>query len=189
MQLLLLMLIPILVVLAATFVFYTRIGLPSGTKNKGTLITPPVQIATFSLKDDKGNPVVINHEKEQDWTFLEVMGSACDEACRQRSWEIRQTRIALGKYQGHIRRAWLMRAGPADESMTAWRQQEHQDVQELFVDAGAWENAKKEAGLVDENQARFYLVDPRGFIMMYYTGSDTYKDVMADMKFLLKGVE
>jgi hypothetical protein len=33
---------------------------------------------------------------------------------------------------------------------------------------------------------RWYLVDPSGWIMMSYNRDNSYKDVMADLKFLLK---
>ena len=34
--------------------------------------------------------------------------------------------------------------------------------------------------------ARWYLVDPAGWIMMSYSTDNSYKDVIADLKFLLK---
>ena len=32
----------------------------------------------------------------------------------------------------------------------------------------------------------WYLVDPSGWVMMSYNQNDSYKDVIADLKFLLK---
>ena len=36
------------------------------------------------------------------------------------------------------------------------------------------------------DRSTWYLVDPAGWIMMSYNGEVSYKDVMADLKFLLK---
>lgn len=47
-MLLVLVLIPIVVVLAASFVFYTGIGMPKDTRNKGVLIAPPTTNQRYS---------------------------------------------------------------------------------------------------------------------------------------------
>jgi hypothetical protein len=189
--LLLLMLIPIGVVLLATLVFYTRIGMPDGTRNKGVLITPPLQLNETGLKTAQGEPYILEAVKEKMWTFLVANPSHCDEICRKHFWEIRQTRIALGKHQGHIQRIWLVTEGVLDAATQQWLTAEHPDVVVLYVDGTRWRELLKQSpeGIASEGKAVFFLGDPRGFIMMYYTPQDTYRDVITDMKFLLKGVE
>ncbi len=190
-QLLLLMLLPILVVLAATFVFYTRIGLPEGTRNKGVLILPPQQINTLALKDEAGQPARLEGESEKLWTFLMPHAANCDETCRHDAWVLRQTHTALGKYQGHVRRVWLVTEGRMDEETRQWLSETLPGFSVLYVDNSAWLELLRHSpeGKSSEERARFYLVDPRGFVMMYYRWEDDYKDVITDMKFLLKGVE
>jgi len=186
-----LMLIPVLVVLAATFVFYTGIGIPKETHNKGILIAPPPQINDMPLLDANGQPFVFERQKDVVWTFLTVQGASCDDDCQQRFWINRQTRMALGKYKEHIRRVWLVTDGQLSSETTQWLQKEHADVVVLRSSEAKWQQLLSQSNYVatKENPAVFYLVDPRGFVMMYYTAQDTYKDVMADMKFLLKDAE
>ncbi|HQQ74252.1 MAG TPA: hypothetical protein PK031_03795 [Pseudomonadales bacterium] len=186
--LLILMLIPIAVVLMASFVFFTGIGMPEGTRNKGVLIIPPQQINDIDLLNQQGTKQKVEWIKESDWTFLIAHPANCDESCREKFWENRQTRVALGKYQGHIRRVWLVTEGRIDEQTQEWLLREHKDMQLLFVNGEAWQKLLQQS-VVDQNAAQFYLLDPRGFVMMYYTKEQTYKDVIVDMKFLLKGVE
>lgn len=186
--LLILMLIPIAVVLMASFVFFTGIGMPEGTRNKGVLIIPPQQINDIALLNQQGAKQKIEWIQESDWTFLIAHPASCDESCRKKFWENRQTRVALGKYQGHIRRVWLVTEGRIDEQTQEWLVREHKDMQLLFVNGEAWQKLLQQS-VVDQNAAQFYLLDPRGFVMMYYTAEQTYKDVIVDMKFLLKGVE
>lgn len=186
--LLILMLIPIAVVLMASFVFFTGIGMPEGTRNKGVLIIPPQQINDIDLLNQQGAKQKVEWIKESDWTFLIAHPANCDESCREKFWENRQTRVALGKYQGHIRRVWLVTEGRIDEQTQEWLLREHKDMQLLFANGEAWQNLLQQS-VVDQNAAQFYLLDPRGFVMMYYTKEQTYKDVIVDMKFLLKGVE
>lgn len=190
-QLLLLMLMPIGVVLLATFVFYTRIGMPEGTRNKGTLIVPPVQVNDLGLRDEQGNPVRLESTKPQVWIFLIAHPAVCDEACRKEFWEVRQTHIALGKYQNNIRRVWLVTEGQIDAGTREWLATEQPGWQLLYVQPGQWQQLLQQSveGAASLQKARFHLVDPRGFVMMYYDAGDTYKDVITDMKFLLKGVE
>ena len=138
-QLLGLILIPISVVLLATFVFYTRIGMPEGTRNKGILITPPLQLTSIALRDDRGAPVLLE-EKKDVWTFLLVAQASCDESCKKRFWEVRQTRTALGKYQGHIQRLWLVTEGTMEPATQQWLQQEHPDIRVVYTDGEAWKN-------------------------------------------------
>lgn len=189
--LLLMMLIPICVVLLATVVFYTRIGMPDGTRNKGVLIAPPLQINSIGLRDTQGSEYVLDGTKDQRWTFLVAHPANCDEICRKHFWEIRQTRTALGKYQSYVSRVWLVTEGVLDESTRQWLLQEHPDVTLLYADGVRWQSLLRQSpeGITSDGKAVFFLVDPRGFVMMYYTPEDTYKDVITDMKFLLKGVE
>src|SRR6478609_6089879 len=91
--LLILMLIPIVVVLAASFVYFTGIGMPEGTRNKGVLIKPPQQINDIELLDTHGTKYRMDFSKDRIWTFLIAHPATCDESCRKEFWENRQTRI------------------------------------------------------------------------------------------------
>jgi cytochrome oxidase Cu insertion factor (SCO1/SenC/PrrC family) len=190
-KLLLLMIMPMAVVLAATFVFFTKIGMPEGTRNKGTLITPPLQLMDMRLRNDKGDEFKLDAAKEKMWLFLVAAPAQCDEVCRQRFWEVRQTRVALGKYQSHIRRVWLVTEGEPDSATRDWLLQEHKDMALIYSGSSEWQRFITQHSVAADSvaQARFYLVDPQGFVMMYYRAEDTYKDVIKDIKFLLKGVE
>lgn len=189
--LLMLMLMPIGVVLLATLVFYTRLGMPDGTRNRGTLISPPLQLNDMSLTDSEGKKTLIEGVKQSLWTFMVAAPAICDDICRKHFWEIRQTRIALGKYQGHIQRVWLVTGGDIDEQTRQWLFEEHRDMLILKVPEPEWKALLRRSpdALTSDGKAVFYLVDPRGFMMMYYSPANNYKDVITDMKFLLKGVE
>lgn len=189
--LLVLMLIPVIVVLLATLVFYTRIGMPEGTRNKGTLIAPPVQLNDIAPLDEQGAVFRFESLKPQMWTFLMAHPAGCDDVCRKQFWETRQTHIALGKYQNNIRRVWLVTEGEPDAETRDWLAREQQGLQLLYAADGQWRKLLQQSpeGVASLQKARFHLVDPRGFVMMYYDSGDTYKDVITDMKFLLKGVE
>lgn len=189
-QLLGLMMMPMGVVLLATFVFYTGIGMPEGTRNKGALLTPAMQIGVLAMQDANGKPHAWTVDKDM-WTLLVAHEAHCDAACRQQFWEIRQTRIALGKYQSHVRRVWLVTGGMLDTETQQWLAREHSDIALVYATESSWSDLINKASSGEQalTSARCYLLDPRGFIMMYYRDQDSYKDVITDIKFLLKGVE
>jgi hypothetical protein len=116
-MLLVLVLIPIVVVLAASFVFYTGIGMPKDTRNKGVLITPPQQINDILPLDMDGKPFVFERKKGrvESGTFL-TAHTARHAMMNVNSffWMKRQTRIALGQYQEKVRRVWLVTEGKLD---------------------------------------------------------------------------
>lgn len=184
-KLLVLILVPFVLMLLAWFIFYSGIGMPTGTSNRGTLINPPLQINEL-LPD--GAELVAGRENLQ-WFFLLPSRAVCDQACEQRLYLTRQIRTALGKHTHKIQRLLLKEAGTElDEDFQILLNEEHSD---LNVQEISW--AKLETALAEHDTAAatattdgYYLADFRGFIMMYYGGQHSYKDTMTDVKFLLK---
>jgi hypothetical protein len=60
---------------------------------------------------------------------------------------------------------------------------EHRGLKYLQLPAGGYQQLFPEHS---DNSSTWYLVDPAGWIMMSYTGEIHYKDVISDLKFLLK---
>ena len=73
------------------------------------------------------------------------------------------------------------KAAPADFS--ALLASEHGSVAVVRMDVAAWPALFPET-LTTEDV--WYLVDPAGWVMMTYDSGDSYKDVISDLKFLLK---
>jgi hypothetical protein len=189
----LLFLFPLAIVGAASFVYYTGIGMPHGTTSKGTLISPPLQINEVTLTNVDNQTVKFSNPAHQ-WTFMQIGESDCDDICSKTLWQTRQTHIALGKYQGKIRRVYLNVGASITPSFSALLAQEHPDV--TVINANQMQLNKLFADTVPAinvySPGLLYVVDPRGFIMLYYTemmAEDKlrYKDVIADMKHLLRG--
>ncbi len=184
-KLLILILVPFVLMLLAWFIFYSGIGMPSGTANKGLLINPPLQIN--ELLPEGTDPVV--DQANLQWFFLVPSTATCDQACEQRLYLTRQIRTALGKHTHKIQRLLLKEAGTELEGkFQTLLNKEHSD---LLIQDISW--AKLEQALARHETASasapldgYYLADFRGFIMMYYGEQHTYKDTMKDVKFLLK---
>ena len=187
-QLILIIAIPLFGLLAMTgYYFYvTQSNLSLNTHNHGTLISPPKQIADIKLFE-KGNETRLT-DGSNKWTFLLVGTGHCDEACKQNLYLTRQYRETLGKYSLRINNVFLN----LDKDMSAATAElfqgdyaGHRVISSNGEQAKAWFNSQ--APKLDLlNTAQFYIVDPNGWVMMYYTTEQTYKQINKDMKFLLK---
>lgn len=180
----------VVVMLLSTLLFRAavlgHIDLPGllGTKNNGVLIKPPMQLAQLPIRFAGGDP--FNYAKlRPQWTLLFPVGSHCDKQCQQTLYITRQIHIALGKNADRVRRFLLATDYPLDAEFEQLLQQ-HPKLQVLKTDAQALEQFVAPAGdLHPVQQHLFFLVDPQGWVMMYYSPEHGGKAIMADIKLLL----
>ena len=194
--------IPLSMMLAATALWwavqngYVDILGSVGTANHGELINPP-----RSLTD-----VVFQHEGVADtlwedlptkWRLLVVQrGDVCGDTCQQQLYQTRQIHLALGKdfnrvgrvVLGHVATASVMAPadledGEASLALLDWLGKEHVGVTPLTLPASQLNALLPES--VDQPE-HWYVVDPAGWIMMRVTDDLYYKDVISDLRFLLK---
>jgi hypothetical protein len=194
--------IPLSMMLAATALWwavqngYVDILGSVGTANHGELINPP-----RSLTD-----VVFQHEGVADtlwedlpakWRLLVVQrGDVCGDTCQQQLYQTRQIHLALGKdfnrvgrvVLGHVATASVMAPadlenGEASLALLDWLGKEHVGVTPLTLPASQLNALVPES--VDQPE-HWYVVDPAGWIMMRISDDLYYKDVISDLRFLLK---
>ena len=194
--------IPLSMMLAATALWwavqngYVDILGSVGTANHGELINPP-----RSLTD-----VVFQHEGVADtlwedlptkWRLLVVQrGDVCGDTCQQQLYQTRQIHLALGKdfnrvgrvVLGHVATASVtapadLEDGEASLALLDWLGKEHVGVTPLTIPASQLNALVPES--VDQPE-HWYVVDPAGWIMMRISDDLYYKDVISDLRFLLK---
>jgi len=195
--------IPITIVLAATWLWYfvakgdLDLVAILGTSNQGSLVQPPRKLDDGQLVGSDG--AAFNYaELPPKWTFLIPGGSQCDAQCEALLYLTRQIHQAMGKELHRIRRFYvgdtpLTNTGfvaPAlsDKHALPETFKAYMDVEQLGMNVFSVA-PDKHASLFSEYAKKpdtWYLVDPAGWIMMSYDSEVTYKDVMSDLKFLLK---
>lgn len=196
--------IPVTVILVATWLWYfvvngemDLVGM-LGTANRGTLVQPPRQLDEHELQDAAGSPFKYA-DLEPRWTMLVPgVGARCDEPCEQSLYVTRQIHVAMGKDFKRIQRMYISESSventelmvpqlsdnrPAPREFAQYLANEHQGLKTLTLEDGDYELLFAEHGA---DPSTWYLVDPRGWIMMSYNAEVPYKDVIADLKFLLK---
>jgi cytochrome oxidase Cu insertion factor (SCO1/SenC/PrrC family) len=204
MMLLLIAGIPVTMILLATWLWYfvvrgdlDLVGMV-GTANRGTLVQPPRLLDEATLVDQDG--VTFHYaDLEPGWTLLvPAAGASCEAACEHNLYLTRQIHLALGKDFNRVRRFFVSETPvvdtrlsvpqlsderPAPDSFETYLHDEQRGLTALVVGTGSYRQLFSEHG---GDASTWYLVDPAGWVMMSYNSQMSYKDVIADLKFLLK---
>ena len=184
--------LPVTMILAATWLWYfveqgdIDIVGALGTANSGDLLAQPVNINTLPFTAAVGTPTSLESQ-ESKWTFMVLNnGDACDETCSELLYLTRQIRIAIGRDFQRIQRLIVVDQPAATVAMQSGSllldavAEEHPDLR-------VWQRGIEPvvpARHVSDNA--WYLVDPSGWVMMRYSADVNYRDVIGDLKFLLK---
>ncbi len=197
--------IPLTMILAATWLWYfvahgdLDVVEVLGTANQGTLLQPPRQIDEQVMLDDSGLQITVAAWEPPRWSMVvPVANGECGQACEKSLYLTRQIHLATGKYFNRLRRlsvgeqatentqlvvAELTDGHPTPVDFAKYLVTEHKGLENLILSDAAF------TALFPEHAAdpsTWYLVDPAGWIMMSYNDEIPYKDVISDIKFLLK---
>ena len=151
---------------------------PNAQVNRGTLIQP-VRPLALSLQSLDGQQAV---DLKGQWTMLTVSDGDCNQACWENLYKMRQVRVLLNKDSQRVEKALLVRESEAlsrfDELTNAYPQ----------TQLASTENWQALLQWLDESshQNSIYLVDPQGYLMMFYLADADPKDLLKDLKRLLK---
>ncbi len=186
--------IPLLILLAASLLWFLvasgRLDLVAmlGTANRGELLEQPLQLRTLELADASGvgfDPAAGTPR----WRILVRGGENCAEDCRELLYYTRQIHRAMGKYQNRIGRVFAVSAQPGEPSIAAL-EVEYPALKVLYTSTAALDalaaGEPVAAAATAAWPAAYYLVDPGGWIILSYPAGADGKDLMADLKFLLK---
>jgi len=156
---------------------YTDIGRDAHAR--GDLIQPPRLLPDAVLADAAGNPAAL-HGK---WTLVYLASGACDAACMEILYRMRQVRIATGTNSERLQRAVAFASNemPSLAALGAdW------PGQFFLADPGFAAAFSLVPGEDPIAAGRLYLVDPRGYLMMSYARDADPAGIIADLKRLLR---
>ena len=187
-----------------------------GTANSGEILSNPVNIRSRSFTASDGSETSLDALEPKWTFMVINSGETCDATCSELLYLTRQIRIAIGRDFHRIQRVMMVdvpadtiriqastdtegvkeriEGGAASEAIENAStiaavgdtplleaiESEHPDVS--VWQAGA-EPVVPERHFAD---SAWYLVDPSGWVMMRYASEVNYKDVIGDLKFLLK---
>lgn len=187
-----------------------------GTANSGEILSNPVNIRGRSFTASDGSETSLDALEPKWTFMVVNSGETCDASCSELLYLTRQIRIAIGRDFHRIQRVMMVDvpadtiriqastdtegvqerieggavieaidsastiAAAGETPLLEAIESEHPDVS--VWQAGA-EPVVPERHVVD---SAWYLVDPSGWVMMRYASEVNYKDVIGDLKFLLK---
>lgn len=171
-------------IVIATIMFYTGWLNPAGHTNNGTLVQPVVPVQTLNLETTSGEPFEARFGPDKvdpQWLLMVAAGN-CGSDCQELLYLARQVNIALGKNANRVSRAAALGSVPPD--LSAKWEREYSLMERLVPAEGttpAWP-----AGVNPDAEPRILLVDPFGNVMMHYGSEHSGKEILEDLKHLLK---
>ncbi len=168
----------LLPVAVAFALYYGQLWRPSGSASKGELITParPLDVAGLRNADGSSAPAGALQGK---WTLIYIGDGACDEACRTALVFGRQTRLALNNEMTRVQRVFLATGNCCASEYFA-----QQQAGLIAFDASAAPALL--AQFPADHANSLYIVDPLGNLMMRHDASHTTRNLLGDLKKLLK---
>lgn len=160
--------------LFAAWLYYSGDALqPQSRANQGALLDPIVNL----VDTVPGSAIHDSHA----WRLLYAADGECGEDCRNALHMLRQSRLMLGKEMDRLERVFLHGEQRPDTLLAA---EEHRGLVTLH-------DAALRAALVDLRPESlpaggFYLIDPHGNLVLYFSPEIEPRDMVDDIKRLLK---
>lgn len=160
--------------IGAAWLYYQGASLqPRARANHGALLEPIV-----SLHDLTPGSAVLEHRA---WLLLYANDGSCADNCRKSLYTMRQSRLMLGKEMDRVMRVFLHGAEPPDTLFIAGEHKGLITLQDAAL-RSVLDNKKPEA----LPAGGYYLVDPHGNLVMYFRPDIEPRDMVDDIKRLLK---
>ena len=187
-----------------------------GTANSGEILGNPVNIRSRSFTASDGSETSLDALEPKWTFMVVNSGETCDATCSELLYLTRQIRIAIGRDFHRIQRVMMVdvpadtiriqastdtegvqeriEGGVANVAMdnastiaAAGETPLLEAIESEHPDVSVWQ-AGAEPVVPERHVAdsAWYLVDPSGWVMMRYASEVNYKDVIGDLKFLLK---
>ena len=151
------------------------------TINHGQLIVPPKRMNLSTMTTIYQKPISQNTFLGK-WTLMMAIPSQCDDACQKELYVLQQIKKATGKHQRRIQNIALSRTPAKHPKLITLINKRFQDTTLLFT------TPKALHALAGEHpaNAKIYIIDPQGNMMMRYALSTKPKAILKDLQRLLK---
>ncbi|MGD8976520.1 MAG: hypothetical protein PVG91_02885 [Gammaproteobacteria bacterium] len=166
--------------IAAVALYYSGGWRPAGSTNHGILVQPPVTLPQLSPVG--GVREGYAGDLRGRWTLLYVDPGRCTERCAEALFRGHQARQVLGRRQVRIERLYIYQGEPPPDSVLV-------TDEALRVMPGSDAEAARVIAAIPPAVAsadELLLVDPLGNLMMRFPLEGDPKDMVEDLKKLLK---
>lgn len=168
-QLVLILLLTVGPMVLATGMYKLKFWLPESRSYHGELLGNGQSRAALGVTAD-----------EQRWQLLVTAPQACAADCQQLVYLARQLQIGLGRDASRASHA-LASAQPVDGAYAAKLQSEYPQLQRYTLDLPTYTQ-----GAEGNGAAQLWIIDPHGNLVLRYGPGVIGKDVLNDLRLLLK---
>ncbi|WP_460132488.1 hypothetical protein [Pseudomonas sp. S1_E04] len=168
-QLLLILLMVIGPMVLATFMYKLQFWVPDSRSYHGEMIGNGQTRADIGVQAD-----------EQRWQLLVTAPTACATDCQQLVYLARQLQIGLGRDASRASHA-LASAQAVDAAYEAKLKTEYPQLQRYSLDVSTFTKNAAAPG-----EAQLWIVDPHGNLVLRYDARVKGKDLLNDLRHLLK---
>ena len=166
-------------VAAAWLYFGNQAWQPGGRTNHGELLAPIVNVneqpGVPSLAELAGTGAAGR------WVIVYANSSACEAACRDALYRMRQSRLMLGNDMSRVARVFLHGDLPPDK---VWLDDQHEGLITISnAGLGTVLDRKRPDGSAPGG---LFLVDPLGNLVMYFAADLAPDDMVSDIEHLLE---
>lgn len=160
--------------LFAAWLYYSGGALqPDARVNHGALLEPIVNLEDAA----PGSPI----HGSRAWRLVYAEDGDCGETCQQALYTLRQSRLMLGKEMDRLERVFLHGAERPDTLLGA---EEHQGL--VALHDAALQSVLEETRPESLPAGGYYLIDPHGNLVLYFSPDIKPRDMVDDVKRLLK---
>ncbi len=177
-KLTILLVMPLIVLALAYIVFYTGVGIPSSTTNRGELITPPLQVIESGALNLDGS----EYTYPPIWHMMIPISNTCAQTCLDTLHVTRQVHLRQGKRSIDIDRVFVSDVTLSPTLVEKLKAQHPHSVI-LTIPHELMTSISERTGYIEGD---YFLVDPQGWLMMAYRQNHTGEDLLKDLKRLLK---
>jgi hypothetical protein len=185
--------VPILVILAfispvllSWMVFnYTDIVEKRGTSNHGDLVIPPRPIEDLAMIDP------VNADRKESlhgkWSMLYV-ADTCDATCMENVYRMRQIHMMMDKHSLRVQKVLFLTGQSANAlsaEMADYAGQQVINTDLINIDS-LLDKFRLKSSDDPVTMHRLYIVDPLGNLMMKFESDANPRDIMSDLKKLLR---
>mgnify|MGYP001823342392 CR=1 FL=1 len=141
-----------------------------------------MNIYEFGLREQDGT--LIDKDKlTYKWRMISFLKADCDEACQSRIYDTRQVDTSLGKDRHRVMRMFV-HLEPVSEALNRLIEEQHPNVIHVYGNHDEIENALTTTASITDNEV--YIMEPMGSVMMRFTHDQPNRDLLKDLKRLLK---
>lgn len=160
----------------AAWMYYSNSSLtPASGSNKGALLLPIVSLRAAEPKSD------LHKIAPDQWLMLYANTAECGDTCRDALVRLRQSRLMLGKDMPRVVRVFLHGDSAPD---TVSLEQQHAGL--ITITDRGLSALLEDKRPADLQSGGCYLIDPLGNLVMYFPPELNPKDMVGDIKHLLK---